>query len=73
MFDYLMNDAEWVLNSVQSWKVTYVKREANEAAHRFNKVALIFMNKLIHMEKNLNYIIDLVCVERFALDSLSNE
>jgi hypothetical protein len=73
MFDYLMNDAEWVLNSVQSWKVTYVKREANEAAHRFNKVPLIFMNKLIHMEKNLNYIIDLVCVERFALDSLSNE
>lgn len=50
--------------------MTYVKREANEAAHRFNKVSLIFMDKLIHTEKTLNYIIDIVCVERFALDSL---
>lgn len=53
--------------------MTYVKREANEAAHRFNKVSLIFMDKLIHTEKTLNYIIDIVCVERFALDFLSNE
>lgn len=52
--------------------MTNVKRKENEAAHNLAKIALTLMGELVHMEEASYCILGIVCVERFARDSLLN-
>lgn len=52
--------------------MTNVRREENEAAHNLAKVALTLMDELVYMEEASYCILGIVCVKRFARDSLLN-
>jgi hypothetical protein len=46
-----------LLNSVQRWRVTHVKKEANETAHKLAKIALTFIDEQLSIEKTHHYIL----------------
>jgi hypothetical protein len=58
-YGQVIDDARIMLNSIQTWKVNYVRREANGIAHRLAKEALFLLDEQGHMEES-RYIVDIV-------------
>lgn len=59
-----LDDAFLILNSIQQWGVSYIRREANEAAHRLTKLALFVVDEVIHIEDIPLGVVEVVIDER---------
>jgi ribonuclease HI len=66
-FGHLIDDTRRILESFPQWKCQFVRREANEAAHRLAKAATIDVNDRIWRDAPPSCINDIVLMERLAL------
>jgi ribonuclease HI len=66
-FGHLIDDTRRILESFSQWKCQFVRREANEAAHRLAKAATIDVNDRIWRDAPPSCISDIVLMERLAL------
>jgi ribonuclease HI len=62
-YGFFINDAKILLQQVQHWKVSHVKRTANEVAHRLAKYALFFGEERLWCEEYPPCIHDIVTTE----------
>jgi hypothetical protein len=54
-YGQVIDDARIMLNSLQTWKVNHVRREAYGIAHRLAKEALFLIDEQVHMEESPLY------------------
>jgi hypothetical protein len=65
-YGHLIKETQWVLRCLQQWKITHVRRLANETAHRLANEALFLNEEWVVVEDILHYIVDVIFVERYA-------
>jgi ribonuclease HI len=66
-FGHLIDDTRRILADFTRWKCNFVRREANEAAHRLAKAAITDVGDRMWSVTTPNCISDIVSMERLAL------
>ena len=70
-YGQLIDNAHIVLNSFQQLGVYHVRREANGVVRRLVNNALSFMDEVVHIEKTLQCVNNIVIVECVGQDLFS--
>ena len=66
-FGQLIDDIQHILQKITRWRCVFIKREANEAAHRLAKRATTNIKNRIWRNQIPDYINDVVLMEQLAL------
>jgi hypothetical protein len=62
-----VEDTRRVLQTRRSWMANHVKRKANSAAYNLTKHALLNSKEKTWIEECPKCIVDIVCLEQYAL------